>query len=416
MINPHMKAAQKITATLFTVQSLLTASIIAMATVISIVGAELSGDAKLAGVPSMTIQLSAAAAATVWGLLWDRIGRRNGLSIGLVIGVGGISLSLVAVQLHSFPLFLGGLVGLGFARAAAQLGRFVAAEVNPPTHRGRAISYVVLGGTIGAVAGPLLVNPSLNWAEYIGWTKLAGPYALAILLFGISILIVQIGLRPEPQLIGRKVADLFPEEQRPGGANRSLAQLLSNPGFIVAVTSMVLGQSAMVMVMGITPLHMKDLGFFDAVPTAYMAHTIGMFAFSILSGRLADRWGRGQLIISGAIILLLSTIIAPMYPNMFSIVGGLFLLGLGWNFCFVGGSALLADQLSFSERTRFQGYNDLLVSLSAAASSLSSGFIYAGAGYGALNLAAAIISLVPLLLTLWWYFQWYRPQLELAAQ
>ncbi|MDH5506505.1 MAG: MFS transporter, partial [Anaerolineae bacterium] len=393
-----------------------TASIIAMATVISIVGAELSGDAKLAGVPSMTIQLSAAAAATVWGLLWDRIGRRNGLSIGLVIGVGGISLSLVAVQLHSFPLFLGGLVGLGFARAAAQLGRFVAAEVNPPTHRGRAISYVVLGGTIGAVAGPLLVNPSLNWAEYIGWTKLAGPYALAILLFGISILIVQIGLRPEPQLIGRKVADLFPEEQRPGGANRSLAQLLSNPGFIVAVTSMVLGQSAMVMVMGITPLHMKDLGFFDAVPTAYMAHTIGMFAFSILSGRLADRWGRGQLIISGAIILLLSTIIAPMYPNMFSIVGGLFLLGLGWNFCFVGGSALLADQLSFSERTRFQGYNDLLVSLSAAASSLSSGFIYAGAGYGALNLAAAIISLVPLLLTLWWYFQWYRPQLELAAQ
>ncbi|MFT3890755.1 MAG: MFS transporter [Anaerolineales bacterium] len=127
-----------------------------------------------------------------------------------------------------------------------------------------------------------------------------------------------------------------------------------------------------------------------------------MYAFSVVSGYLADKWGRGQVILSGAAMLLLACVLAPLSPDVIPLAVALFFLGLGWSFCFVGGSTLLADQLSPAERSRTQGFSDLLVGLASAVASLSSGFIFAATNYTIISIAAGGLSLVPLAMAIFW--------------
>jgi len=135
---------------------------------------------------------------------------------------------------------------------------------------------------------------------------------------------------------------------------------------------------------------------------------VGMYAFSIISGRLADRWGRGQVIIFGSATLVLACIAATISPDVLPLGVALFLLGLGWNFCFVGGSTLLADQLSPAERARTQGFNDLLVGLASAIGSLSSGFIFAALGFNTMSLISAVFAFIPLLFAAIWTWKQVR--------
>lgn len=127
-----------------------------------------------------------------------------------------------------------------------------------------------------------------------------------------------------------------------------------------------------------------------------------MFAFSILSGRLADKWGRGPVIAVGSATLILACLAATASPDVLPLGVALFLLGLGWNFCYVGGSTLLADQLSPLERARTQGANDLLVGLASATGSLGSGFIFAALGYNVMAYVSAVFALIPLFAALTW--------------
>jgi MFS family permease len=172
---------------------------------------------------------------------------------------------------------------------------------------------------------------------------------------------------------------------------------------IVAIGSMVCGHVIMVMVMVITSLHMRNHQ--HGVPAISMmtsVHVLGMFAFSILSGRLADRAGRAPVIMAGAIVLMLACVAAPLSPAFAPITLALFLLGLGWNFCFVGGSSLLSDELSAAERARIQGFNDLIMGLVAATGSFLSGHVFAAVGYTMMGMIAAICALAPFGLACWW--------------
>jgi MFS family permease len=399
----HSQIARKITATLFAAQSLGSAAFIASGTVNAIVGAQLSGSTAWAGVPSAVVQLGAAFAALVVGGAMDRIGRRGGISFGLAAGVGGAGLAIVAIQAHSFLLFLGGLIGFGVARAVMQLGRFAAAEVHSPAARGQAISNVVIGGTVGSILGPLLVGPSGRWALQGEMNELAGPYVAALLILALASLAVFIWLRPDPRDVGKKVAELYPEAAVHQGAARSASEILRTPTAFVAVSAMVLGQVIMVMLMGITSLHMQNHQHaLTDISAVFSAHTFGMYAFSIISGRLTDSWGRGPVILVGAGLLLVACGLAPLSPDVLPLSIALFLLGLGWNFCYVGGSALLSDQLSPAERARTQGTNDLLIGLATAAGSLGSGFIFSGLGYAAMGIIGAMASLVLLGLAAFW--------------
>src|SRR5215217_1007901 len=191
------RLARKITWVLFANQSLASAGFIASATINSIIGAKLGGSPALAGVPSAVYLMGSAFAASAWGYMMDRIGRRNGMVSGLAIGVIGNALVLVAIGNSSFPLFLVGMVLMGIANAAVVLGRFAAAEVNPPEKRGAAISNVVLGGTFGAVVGPLLVGPMGNFVRALGMDELAGAYLATLFLFVVSAIVIFAGLRPD---------------------------------------------------------------------------------------------------------------------------------------------------------------------------------------------------------------------------
>jgi MFS family permease len=395
------RTARKITFILFLAQSLASAGFIASATLNSILGARLGGN-PWAGVPSAVFLLGGALAASLWGVLMDIVGRRNGIALGLSLGVAGAGLVVMAVNQSLLALMLVGMVLMGFGNAAVVLGRFAAAEVNPPEKRGAAISNVVLGGTVGAIFGPLLVGPMGGLSLRLGLDELSGAYIASMVLFGIASVIVFLGLRPDPREVGKQVAVLYPDSA-PDGMARPIAVILREPAALTAVTAMVLGQVVMVAIMVITSLHMKGhnhgLGDISAVISA---HTLGMYAFSLVSGRLADKWGRGPVILMGAATLLLACLAAPLSPDVLPLAVSLFLLGLGWNFCFVGGSTLLADQLSPAERARTQGVNDLLVGLASATGSLGSGLVFAATNYTVIALVAGALSLIPLGMVLTW--------------
>ena len=191
--------------------------------------------------------------------------------------------------------------------------------------------------------------------------------------------------------------------RRGGIASGLLIGALGSMLALVAVTAMVIGQVSMVAVMVVTSLHMHDHNHAsEPISWVFLAHTTGMFAFSVFSGRLAERRGRGPVILGGAGILFLACITAPLSPQVVPLAVSLFLLGLGWNFCFVGGSTLLSDQLAPAERSRTQGFNDLLVGLASAIGSLASGFVYAATSYTAIALLAGVLALIPLAMVLAW--------------
>jgi len=373
--------ARRITFTLFIAQSLFSAGFIAASTINSILGAELSG-ARWAGVPAAVLMAGAALAASVWSPLMDRIGRRNGIALGLLLGVVGLGSTILAANQRSLLIMLVGMGLLGFARAAVMLARFAAAEVHPPKKRGGAVANVVLGGTVGAVLGPLLIGPMGAFSLRIGMNELAGGYLAGMALLGLAALAVLAGLRPDPRDLARKVAELYPAST-PDGKARPPGVIFRQPVVLMAVTAMVLGQVVMIALMVITSLHMREHSHgLGSISTVFSAHTIGMYAFSVISGRLLDQWGREPVILTGALMLLAACATAPLSPDLLPMIVSLFLLGLGWNFCFVGGSTLLSDQLSPQERASIQGTNDLLVWLAAIA------------------LTAGLLSLIPLGLAL----------------
>lgn len=395
----HRRAAIRITTTLFAAQSLGSSGIIAAATIASIAGAQISGRSALAGVPASAFQVGAAVAALSWSLASDRLGRRNTLALGLVTGAIGAAGAAAAVVTSNFALLVAAIVVAGSGSAAVKLGRFAAAEAQPPERRGRAVAWVVLGGTVGSVLGPSLVAPAGSFGSHVLGSSLAGPYLVTAAAYGVAALALVTFLRPDPQILGREIEQRYPHPDRQAGPGRGWPQLLRDPGILAAVAAMVIANAVMVMLMGITSLHMKIEGVgLGGISLVFSAHTFGMYAPSIVSGWLADHFGKRPTVAVGGLTLIAGSLAAPLSPHVLPLLVALFLLGLGWNLSFVAGSALLSDRLRPAERGRMQGLNDLSMSGIAASASLGGGLLFAAAGYGATGLIGAVASvLLPLL-------------------
>ncbi len=339
--------ARKIVWTLFIAQCFGSAGFLAAATVTTIAGVKLSGQAAWAGVPSAVYQLGIAIAAFSGSYGLERLGRRGGLTVGLLIGALGSLIASGAIGGGSFGLFLGGLICMGFANSALNLARFAAAEVYLPAERGRAISKVVLGGAAGTLVWPSLSQLLGPVLQRFGFDELVWPYLVSLALFVIAAAIIFILLRPDPRDVGHELAALGAPggratasgveenaaEANPTGSTfaptRSIFEILRQPAAFVAVMAMVFGQAVMVMIMTITSLYMKDHQ--HTVPDISLvlsSHVFGMFAFSILSGRLADRFGRGPVILGGAATLILACLVAPLSPDLLP-------LGFAWAGIFV---------------------------------------------------------------------------------
>ncbi|HMQ30355.1 MAG TPA: MFS transporter [Chloroflexaceae bacterium] len=398
------RAARRITGVLFVSQSMASAAFIAAITVIPIVGAELSGQPELAGLPS-TVQLAgAAAAAYPAGRLMQRFGRRPGLAAGFLLGLVGALIATAAIVAGSFLLFLAGLLLYGFARGITDQSRYAAADAVPLSRRARAISMVVFAGTVGAVGGPALVGPLGLLAEGWGLPALAGPMLGGALLFAAGGALVALLLRPDPRELARRLAAEEPVDlaaPSPVGPGRGLGEVLGEALPRLALAAMVTGQAVMVLVMSVTSLHMHnhDHGLGN-ISLVIGAHTLGMFGLSVVTGGLADRLGRPATIALGALLLIGGALLAPVSLLTPWLALALFLVGLGWNLCYIGGSTLLSDALTPAERGRVQGASDLLINLASAGGSLGSGLILARLGYGPLCLIGAALSLLPLVMAI----------------
>ena len=264
-----------------------------------------------------------------------------------------------------------------------------------------------------ASAAPLTwaITRPFRWATWAGMNELAGPYLVGLVILAAAALAILIWLRPDPRDVARKMAARHPEPTMRSGPARSIRQILGVPAALVAVSAMALSQMVMVLVMVITTLYMEHHGHtLTDMSVVISSHTLGMFGFSWLSGRLTDRWGRGWVILAGLGLLALASGVAPLLTDVLPLSAALFVLGLGWSFCYVAGSTLLSDQLSLAERAMTQGTNDLLMGLTSAAASVASGLLFALAGYPSVGIVGVALSLPPLGLTVWWMRREREPQ------
>jgi MFS family permease len=382
--------------TLFTVSALGSTGYIASITVGTIAAAEISGTAAWGGVPITATTIGTALAASLLGVLMVRIGRRRGVLLGLGIGaVGGVA-SVLAILAGSIAVLLFASALVGVANGTSQLGRYIAADLFATDRRASAISTVVWGTTIGAVAGPNLIAPAGAWAGAMGLPELAGAYGMTMLFIGLAAVVAFVFLRPEPYAIA------IPAE--PGSVaavepRRSNARVMAGPTVLAAALTLVAAQVAMVLIMTMTPLHLLDHGHgLATVGFVLSAHMFGMFALSPISGRLADRFGSPRVIAAGLILLGGAALLAAAAPpeGGLWLTVALFLLGYGWNLCFVAGSALLTSDLALAERGRIQGLTDGLTWGTAAFASLAAGVIVAGASFSVLALLAGGVLVAPI--------------------
>jgi MFS family permease len=381
---------------LFAVAALGSTGYIAAVTVGTLVAADFSGGAALGGLPTATTTIGTAIAASLIALVMLRWGRRLGLLLGLAVGILGGAIVFVSVLAASIPLLLLGSALTGFANAAGNLGRYIAADMSVPERRASAIGLVVWGTTVGAVIGPNLTAPAGAIAVSLGLPELAGPYGVTVIFIGLAWLLAAILLKPEPYALAD--ASALPAVTDQHGQVASLPAILARPSVAVALVSLVAAQVVMVLIMTMTPLHLIAHGHgLATVGFVLSAHTFGMFGLSPISGRLTDRFGAPLVIASGLAGLALAALLAALAPpdGGFLLTFALFLLGYGWNLCFVAASSLVSQGLSLAERTRVQGIADALTWGTAAFASLASGLVVAAASYTVLGFVGIGLTLIP---------------------
>lgn len=394
-----MSPVRRLTYILLAGQAVSSAAYLASTTVGALAVLELSGRHELTGVGGFVYMLGSAGSAYVAARGMERIGRRLGLAGGFLLGVVGAALAGFAIMGGLFVPYLIGYLLLGAARGITEQSRYAAAEMVPTESRGRAISTVVAGGTFGAILGPSLVAPLGVWAGSLGQNPLAGPWWLAAVVFALTALMLFIFLRPDPVEVGRqlRVDHEAAAEVIVSGEARSWRELLALPAVQVALGALVLGQLVMVMVMAMTSVHVHDHGGqLDVISLIITSHTLGMFGPSFFSGGLVDRWGRMPMIVLGSLLLIAACALAPASLDPFFLSFALLLLGLGWNFTYVAGAALLTDVLTPIERARGQGATEVLVNTASGLGSLAGGPLMAVGGYALISAIGLLIALAPL--------------------
>jgi predicted MFS family arabinose efflux permease len=289
---------------------------------------------------------------------------------------------------------------VGAANGTVQQGRYAAAEMVPAAHRGQVVGFLLTGSVFGALLTSLLSKLVEGVAAQAGLPAIELGWYLGGLLLAAGALLIGLGLRPDPSQLALTLApatgsafdNSADQHERPWSA------LLQLPGLRLAMFAMMSGQAVMVMLMVLMPLHAKHLGHnLSTISLLLTGHIAGMFGLAWLTGHLTDRFGRRLVIVLGAVLLVIASGIAIFAEAVLTMGISLFLLGLGWNLAYVGGSTLLADQLRPTERANVQGSADLGVWLSAAAGALGGGVLVGTQGFPAVGIAGLVVSLLLLL-------------------
>ncbi|MHC5262367.1 MFS transporter [Streptomyces sp. UC4497] len=363
----------------------------------AVLAKKVSGDEALSGLASTASVAGTAVLSVPLAALMNARGRRAGLVLAYLIGTLGAVVTVVAAAIGSFPLLLIGLMGFGAASSANLQARYAAADLAEPDRRARAISTVVWATTIGAVLGPNIAAPAGRSVSGLGIPAEAGPFVWAAGVFLISAAVVHVLLRPDPLLTARSLAPA--EDQSPAARSirAGFAAVSASPRARLALVTVVVSHTAMVSVMSMTPVDLEHHGAgIELIGLVISGHIAGMYAFSPVMGRLADKFGRLTVIGLAVGLLACAALLAGTAGGHHGqSAAALFLLGLGWSAGLVAGSALLTDSVPQAARAAAQGLSDLTMSLSAGIGGAAAGLVMATASYAWLNLAAACL-LLPL--------------------
>ncbi|WOI61327.1 MFS transporter [Streptomyces fradiae] len=375
-------------------QILSGAGLAAGVTVGALLAQDMLGSTSLAGLPSALFTAGSALAAVAVGRVSQARGRRPGLAAGYLTGAVGSAGVLAAAVLDQPALLFAALFVYGAGTATNLQARYAGADLAAPAHRGRAVSTVLVATSLGGVAGPNLAAPTGHLAETLGMPHLAGPFILAGLAYALAALVLAVWLRPDPLLLARALAE---EEAAAADAPTGPADLPEGRGGVaLGGLVMVLSQLVMVAIMTMTPVHMHDHGHGTAASGLVIAVHIGaMYLPSPLTGWLVDRLGRLKVAAASGLTLLASGTLAALAPgdSVPLLALALALLGVGWNFGLVAGTAIITDTVPLATRARTQGLVDVAVAVAGATGGMASGIVVAATGYPALALAGGVISL-----------------------
>jgi MFS family permease len=371
------------------------------ATVGALLAQDMLGTDRAAGVPTALFTVGSAGAAYVVGRLAQRYGRRPGLTVGyLAGGVGALGVVLAALTDQTWLLFIS-LFLYGAGNAANLQARYAGTDLADARQRGTAVSIALVCTTVGAVAGPNLVGAMGRIGEAVGIPPLAGPFLLSTAAYGLAGIILAVFLRPDPLVLSRAWASARPARtgsHEPADGESPAADAAGRAGGIKAgATVIVLAQFVMVAIMTMTPIHMAHHGLgLREVGLVISLHVGAMYLPSLITGVLVDRIGRSAMAVASGVTLLgagvLSALAADGSPAL--LTAALILLGLGWNFGLISGTAMLVDATAPAERAKTQGAADVLVALAGASGGALSGIVAASTSYSHLALAGGLCSLL----------------------
>ncbi|MET3852145.1 MFS transporter [Paenibacillus sp. OAE614] len=375
-------------------------------TVGALLAQDMLGSDSYAGVPSALITLGSAAAALIVGRLSQRLGRRTGLAAGFLAGgLGALGVVLAALISNLALLFISLLV-YGAGTATNLQARYAGTDLALPTQRAKAISAAMVFTTFGAVAGPNLVNITGRFATSIGFPALSGPFMLAAAAFIIAGVVLLIFLRPDPLIVAKAMVEAQRADESLNGTQNTGVNdaAINKTGIMIGATVMVLTQIVMVAIMTMTPVHMKHHGHgLGQVGLVIGIHVAAMFLPSLITGVLVDKYGHTLMSYASGITLLAAGLLAGLAPgeSMVFLVLALALLGLGWNFGLISGTAAIVDATPPHTRAKTQGTVDVLIALAGASGGALSGMVVAQSSYSTLSLAGGFLSLLLIPVVVW---------------
>jgi MFS family permease len=370
---------------LFACQALMSAVMSGQVVMASLVGYRLSGS-TLNTLPLAIQMVSVTAASVIAGTVFPRIGRRGGFWLGCGIAMLGSLTFAAGVYLGSFAIYCLGAIPAGIGFGISQHLRFAAAEVTEQHARSRAIAMVLVGGVLAAIIGPEMVKRTN--ALIPDHVFLATYLYLPILPILTALLLCFIQLPPAQRQLSLPVP---------------FRTIIARPYFVVAVVSSLVAYGTMNLVMASTPLQMLLCGLgVGASADVIRAHSIAMFLPGLITGRLIQRFGVHPVIMIGGLLTLACAVVnlydLPLYSTFMI---ALILLGVGWNFMFVGGTTLLTEANLAEGRVRVQATHDFIVFGSAAITTVMSGAIQATGGWSTLNLTVVPPVLVAFVVVAW---------------
>jgi MFS family permease len=363
-----------------------------IAAITGLAGFALATDKSFATVPLTCYVIGSAITTIPASLLMKTIGRRGGFQVGTVIGMLGGAVCSLAVFLASFWLLCAGMTLMGVYAAFGKYYRFAAADAASHTFRAKAISLTLAGGIVGGIFGPEMAKRTVDlFADYL----YLGSYLSLIFVCLLATLVLQ------PLSIPKL------SEQDLKDSGRPLGVIMRQPVFVVAVLAAMLSYGIMNLFMTSTPLAMRahDHPFNDAAFVIEW-HMIGMYGPSFFTGSLINRFGVLNVILAGIVLLFVCIVLALAGTALFNFWAALFLLGVGWNFMYVGGSALLTECYTPGERAKTQAANDFLIFVTMAISSTSSGVLLNKSGWHAVNYGSIPFLVIATAATLW--LMWRR--------